>query len=357
MKGKTLGIIGGGQLGQMTTMAASKMGVKTVIFTDIDGSPAAREANTVIVADYGDCKALQEFADSCDAITYEFENIPAESVELLEKTGKINPSAKILRITQNRILEKTFLNEIGIKTANFFEIRSENGLKRGFLEFGKSILKTATLGYDGKGQFVIENEVDIGDIWREIEAQGLNKHGLVLEKFCPFESEASAIVARSLNGEISCYDPLTNVHKDGILDKSFYPAHISSDCARNIKEIAVKIAEKTGLFGLLAIEFFILEGGELIVNEMAPRPHNSGHFSMDASETSQFEQLILAVFGEKLGDVSFHSHGYMQNLIGDEVLNLTEYENDENARVHVYGKSEVKQGRKMGHINNITPQT
>ncbi len=354
MRGKTLGIIGGGQLGQMTAVAAAKMGVKTVIFTDTKDSPASLAADRAIVANYGDFAKLQEFADLCDAITYEFENIPAQSVEILEKTGKIHPSAKILRITQNRILEKMFLNEIGVKTANFLEIRSENGLKRGFLEFGKSILKTATLGYDGKGQFVIDDEASVIEAWREIEAQDLAKHGLVLEKFCPFESEASAIVARSLNGEVACYDPLTNIHKNGILDKSIYPARISDDCARRIKEIAIKIADEIGLFGLLAIEFFVLKDGELVVNEMAPRPHNSGHFSMDASNTSQFKQLVLAVFGEKLGDVSFHSSGYMQNLIGRDVLELSGYESDDNAVIHLYGKKEVKQGRKMGHINIIS---
>ena len=351
MKFTTLGIIGGGQLGQMTAAAAFEMGIKTVVFTDQEKSVASQKADQTIVANYNDFAALKNFANLCDVITYEFENIPVETVGFLEEIGKIFPSSKVLKITQNRILEKNFLNSIGVKTVDFCEIKTKEDLILGFERFGKSILKTATLGYDGKGQFKIEQKSDIEDIWSEIKVGRLTQNGLVLEKFSPFTSETSVIVARSINDEISCYDPLTNIHKDGILDQSIYPAQISEKCKNDAKKIAEKIVQEIGLFGLLAIEFFVLEDGELIVNEMAPRPHNSGHFSMDASNTSQFSQLVLAVTGQKLGDPKFHSHGYMQNLIGKQVLELEKYERDPNAVIHIYGKKEVKIGRKMGHVN------
>lgn len=351
MRFTTLGIIGGGQLGQMTAIAATEMGVKTIVFTDQADSVAAQKADRTIVASYTDFVALKNFADLCDVITYEFENIPVNTVSFLEGVSQIHPSSKVLKITQNRILEKSFLNEIGIETVDFCAIKTEEDLFEGFKKFGKSILKTATLGYDGKGQFVIKQQSDIREVWQEIDANELMQNGLVLEKFSPFVSETSVIVTHSTNGKISCYDPLTNIHKDGILDKSIYPAQISEECKIAAKQIAEKIVHKIGLFGLLAIEFFVLEDGKLIVNEVAPRPHNSGHFSMDASNTSQFQQLILAVTGEKLGNPDFHSHGYMQNLIGDQVLALGGYESDTNATIHVYGKKEVKSGRKMGHVN------
>jgi 5-(carboxyamino)imidazole ribonucleotide synthase len=353
MKIITLGIIGGGQLGQMTASAAKKMNIRTVIYTNQENSPASQRADKTIVSEYDNHEHLQEFANLCDVITYEFENIPVDSVALLEKTDKIFPSASILKITQNRILEKTFLNEIGIQTATFRKINTQADLENGFTDFGKSVLKTNTLGYDGKGQFVIEDKSHLSSIWQEIQVNNSISNGLVLEKFCPFASEASILVARSTKGEVSCYEPLTNIHKNGILDISTYPAKISDSCKIKAKETAREIAEKIDLCGLLAIEFFVLENEELIVNEMAPRPHNSGHFSMDASKTSQFKQLILAVTGQELGDPSFHSSGHMQNLIGNQVEDLDQYQQNNKAIIHLYGKDQIKQGRKMGHVNLI----
>ena len=209
------------------------------------------------------------------------------------------------------------------------------------------------MGYDGKGQFVLENTAQTLEIWDEILQHNSHKNQLILEKFCPFKSEISTIVARSENGEILCYEPLTNIHKNGILDKSIYPAQISREIAKNAQKIAIKIAKEINLIGILATEFFVMENGELLVNELAPRPHNSGHFSMDAAKTSQFEQLILAICDEKLGDPTYIKQGFMQNLIGKDVENLDEFEKNPKAKIYLYNKKEIKEGRKMGHVNVV----
>ncbi len=353
---KTLGILGGGQLGRMTAEAANLMGIKTIIYSNIENCCAAQKADQVIVADYENFEQLRKFSEQCDVITFEFENIPVSSVEFLEEIGNIHPSSKILRITQNRLLEKSFVNDYGIATTEFIEINSKDDLILGFGNIGHSILKTATLGYDGKGQFRISNILDIEEIWHEIEKKDLLKNSLILEKLCPFTSEASIIVARSKSGEVKCFDPLTNIHKDGILDKSIYPARISKKAKDNCQKIAEKIAEEMDLIGLLAIEFFILENDIVYVNEMAPRPHNSGHFSMDACVTSQFKQLILAIFNQKLGEVEFFTKGYMQNLIGSDINDLSQFQLNQSAKIHLYGKGEAKKGRKMGHVNLINQE-
>ena len=210
------------------------------------------------------------------------------------------------------------------------------------------------MGYDGKGQFLIDEVSQIDEIWQEIEAKKILDKGLILEKFCPFLSEISVLVAKNENNEIIPYEPLTNIHKNGILDKSIYPAQISRKIQQKSQEISVKIAQKLDLIGILAIEFFVMNDEILFVNEMAPRPHNSGHFSMDGSFTCQFEQLIRAISNKKLGNVDYFAKGHMQNLIGQEVNDLSEFENDKNAKIHLYSKKEVKKGRKMGHVNIIS---
>ncbi len=351
MKSLTIGILGGGQLGRMTCFAAHALGHKTVIFSDYANCPASFVTNHAIIADFSDKEALKKFANSVDLITFEFENIPVESVEFIETLTEVYPSSKVLKITQNRLLEKEFLNKIGVKTADFTQIHTNQELLAGFHKFEKSILKTVMMGYDGKGQFVVKNQEDALNAWDEVLQKNLLKNSLILEKFCPFKSEISVMVSRALNGEIACYQPLTNIHKNGILDKSFYPARVSDGCKKNAMEIAIKIAQNLDLKGILAVEFFVMENEELIVNELAPRPHNSGHFSMDAAITSQFEQLIRAITNLKLGDSNYHSRGFMQNLIGNDVNNLEEFSQNQHAKIHLYGKSEAKEGRKMGHIN------
>lgn len=349
IKPLSIGIIGGGQLGRMTAHAAQNLGHKVVIFSDQENSPANFTTNDVIVASYSDKDAMQKFAEKIDLATFEFENIPLAAIEHLSGLKPVYPSANVLKITQNRILEKTFLNDCGVATADFAAISSIEDLNKNLDRFGKAVLKTATMGYDGKGQFVLENKAQAQEAWKKI----FGNAELILEKFCPFDSEISVIVARSLSGEIACFAPLTNIHKNGILDKSIYPAKISDECKKHAQEIATKISQSLDLKGVLAVEFFVMNGEKLLVNELAPRPHNSGHFSMNAANSSQFEQLIRAITDLPLGDTTFHSTGYMQNLIGDDVENLQEFITNKKAKIHLYGKDEAKPGRKMGHVNVV----
>jgi 5-(carboxyamino)imidazole ribonucleotide synthase len=341
----TIGIIGGGQLGRMTCFYAHKMGFRTVVFTDQENSPASFVTNEVIIADYSDKAALKKFADKVDIATFEFENIPCEAVENLSEQVEVCPSAEVLKVTQHRLLEKNFLNSIGVKTADYIEISSLEILQETLKKFGKAILKTATMGYDGKGQFVLKNAEEAEFAWSQAQGQKL-----ILEKFCPFDSEISVIVARSKNGEVAAFEPLTNIHKNNILDESIYPAKISDELKIKAQDAAKKIAEKLNLIGVLAVEFFVMKD-ELLVNEVAPRPHNSGHFSMDAAITSQFEQLIRAITGMKLGSTEFHSSGYMKNLIGDDVCEVEKFYENPRAKIHLYGKEKIADGRKMGHVN------
>ena len=345
----TIGIIGGGQLGRMTCFYAHKMGFRTVVLSDQENCPASFVTNKTIVADYEDKEALKKFAEIIDIATFEFENIPFETVSFLSGLVEVCPSAEVLKITQNRLLEKNFLNSIGVKTAEYAEILSLEDLQKNLEKFGKAILKTATMGYDGKGQFVLKNVSDAENVWSQ--AQG---HKLILEKFCPFNSEISVMVGRSKNGEVAAYEPLTNIHKDGILDESHYPAQISQDLQLKAQELAKKIAKELNLIGILAVEMFVIDD-ELVVNELAPRPHNSGHFSMDAAITSQFDQLIRAISALPLGSTEFHSQGYMKNLIGDEVNDLEGFYKNPRSKVHLYGKEKVAVGRKMAHINILKP--
>jgi len=342
---KTLGIIGGGQLGRMICFYAQMMGLRTVVFTDQKDSPASFVTNQTIVGDYLDKIALKKFCDLIDFATFEFENIPLETAEFVAQNSQLYPNVETLKITQNRIFEKDFLNENQIKTAEYKVINNFDDLKKGLEIFKKAILKTAIMGYDGKGQFVIENIEEAQKIYENVK-----NYPLILEKFCRFDSEASVIVARSINGEIKAYEPLTNVHKNGILERSFYPARLSLPQKIKTQKTATKIVEKLNLVGIMAVEFFIVDN-KILVNELAPRPHNSGHFSMDASITSQFEQLIRAITGMSLGDTRFHSQGQMINLIGDDINDLEKYKNNARTKIHLYGKGEAKEGRKMGHVN------
>ncbi len=321
------------------------MGFRTVVFTDQENSPASFVTSSVIVADYQDQAALKKFASLVDVATFEFENIPVAGVAFLASEVAVFPNPQVLKVTQHRLLEKNFLNSIGVKTAEYAEILSLEDLQKNLKNFGKAILKTATMGYDGKGQFVLKNAADAENAWAQASSQKL-----ILEKFCPFDSEISVVVARSKTGEISAFEPLTNIHKNAILDESIYPAQISESLKIKAQDVAKKIVEQLDLVGVLAVEFFVI-GEELLVNELAPRPHNSGHFSMDASVTSQFEQLIRAITGLPLGSPEFHSKGRMKNLIGSEVENLEKFYQNKRAKIHLYGKDKIAEGRKMGHVN------
>jgi len=349
--GSTIGIIGGGQLGRMSALAAANLGYKVHIFTDQKNSPASHVALKTTISDYSDKEALYTFAKNVDVITFEFENIPYKSVQILEDLSLVRPGWKVLHVSQNRLREKDYINSIGIPTAPYKEVRSYEELEAAFKELKSDcILKTAEEGYDGKGQFKVKNETDLKELWNEFQGD-LG----VLEGVVDFDKEVSVIVARTEDGKTKCYPPVENVHKNGILDETIAPAKIKSSIAKNAESIAVKMAGELELIGILAIEMFLTNDDEILINEIAPRPHNSGHWSIDASITNQFEQLIRAVCGLPLGNTDAHSNSIMKNLIGTEVTLWNKYIEDPNAKIHLYGKNETREGRKMGHVTTIIP--
>jgi len=349
--GATIGIIGGGQLGRMMAMAAAHMGFLTHIYTPDTDSPAEQVAAHCTVAAYDDAAALEQFAKTVDVITYEFENVPHESLAVLENTTQVRPSAQILRLTRNRITEKQAVNDCGFKTAPYKPVTSYESLVDAVKELGcPSILKTAELGYDGKGQARIEKDTDLQATWDRLKTDEA-----VLEGFVQFSKEVSVIVARNNDGDIACYPPVHNIHENHILKYTHVPASLDAKMTAEAEHIAHTLAERLGLVGLLAVELFVAESGELLVNELAPRPHNSGHWSMDACATSQFEQAIRAICNWQLGDTTPLCPAEMVNLIGDDVFDWKAYAARADAHVHLYNKGQQRPGRKMGHVNILKP--
>ncbi len=351
--GATIGIIGGGQLGKMAAIAASHMGYKTHIYSPVAKCPAAQVASRLTVADYDDADALAAFAKTCDVITFEFENIPATSVARLTEHAAVYPHAEVLEVSQNRLREKAFINErAGVPTAAYIPIRSLDELTRGLekLGTGKAILKTTQFGYDGKGQWVIDTESVVAAMYQE--TAGVE---LILEDFIPFQTEISVIIARNGHGETAAFPPAENTHKGGILRVSKSPASLDSSILNKATQHAEHIIEALDMRGLLAIEFFVTEAGDLLVNEIAPRPHNSGHWTMDGCITCQFEQFIRAVCGLPLGSVEALAEVEMINLIGEDVEHWERYLENPLAKLYNYGKGDIREGRKMGHVNLLMP--
>ena len=351
MKNKILGIIGGGQLGRMTALAAAKFGIECHIFDPDSNAPAFQVCAKSFVNEYEDLEAIKDFASGVDAVLYEFENIPLQSAQHIEQFCVLRPSSFVLSVSQDRLVEKNFLlNEARVNTAKFYECNTYNDLETAYSSItGMSVLKTRRFGYDGKGQIKLDNDTDLDKAWKDIES-----NELILEEFIPFKRELSIIVARDLNGKIVLYDVVENRHKNHILDQTIAPApNISKEVSQSAKTIATKIVSALNLEGLLAIELFELNNGELLVNEIAPRPHNSGHWTMDGCVTDQFEQAVRATLGIELGSTERVFNINMQNLIGDDISLVEKFINDPAARVHNYGKKEVRAGRKMGHINHI----
>jgi len=344
--GSTIGIIGGGQLGRMMACAASTLGYKVHIFTPEKDSPASQVAFATTVASYDDKKALAAFAAKVDVITFEFENIPHESLELLESKKPVAPSAAVLKVCRNRVREKSFVRDLGIGTAAFARVTSVGELEKAVKQLGlPGILKTAELGYDGKGQVTLKEGSDINAAWESLKTKEA-----ILEAFVDFRMEISVIVARGADGESRAYVPVQNIHKHHILDITIAPAPIDAALAEQAEAIAIKIAKALDLHGLLAVEMFVTKDNKLLVNELAPRPHNSGHWTMDACVTSQFEQAIRAVCGLPLGNPVRVCDAEMKNIIGDEVSDVQKYLKNPNAKLHLYGKKEARPGRKMGHV-------
>lgn len=341
--------MGNGQLGRMAALAAAQLGYRVHVFGPDADSPAEQVANRSTVAAYDDHVALANFARAVDVVTFEFENVPAEGVKLLSELVPVRPNWRVLEVAQDRIHEKQFFNDIGIATAPWREVTDLKSLTQAVAEIGRpSILKTTRLGYDGKGQVKIMPHTDLGHAWEVMGgATG------VLEGFIDFTGEISVIVARAVDGGWAAFDPAWNVHTNHILDTSTVPAPISEATAREAVSVAHRAAEKLDLIGLLAVEMFVTKDGHILVNEMAPRPHNSGHWTMDGCVTDQFEQFIRAVAGLPLGSPARHSDIEMKNLIGADAAAWAEILHDPAAKLHLYGKAEARPGRKMGHVNRI----
>ncbi|HEX6977963.1 MAG TPA: 5-(carboxyamino)imidazole ribonucleotide synthase [Alphaproteobacteria bacterium] len=350
--GATIGILGGGQLGRMTALAAARLGYRCHVFTPEHNAPAIQVTAAATVADYADHAALATFARSVDVVTYEFENIPADSVAQLARLVPVRPKPEALAICQDRLREKDFLNSIGVATARFREVTDAAALARAVRELGRPcVLKTAQLGYDGKGQVVIKPDTDLDEAWRAMGAA----RGIV-ESFVDFALEISVVVARGLDGSKATYVPVENQHRNHILDQTIAPARIPPDVAMKAEAVAAHVAQELDLVGVLAVEMFVDRDNAVLVNELAPRPHNSGHWTIDACITSQFEQLVRAICGLPLGSPERHSDAVMKNLIGDDVAQWAEILKDPGARLHLYGKREARPGRKMGHVTRLSPR-
>ena len=349
--GSTIGIIGGGQLGRMLAMAAARLGYRTIILEPQPDCPAAQVANRQIVAAYDDADALAELARACDVVTYEFENVPVAAAEALALRVPVYPPPRALEVSQDRAAEKTFLNSIGVPTARFGEVGSDAELERKLAELGgKGILKTRRMGYDGKGQMLLDNPPP-GSLAGTVERMG--GVPLILEEFVPFRREMSVIAARGRDGSVACYDPAENVHRGGILHTSTVPGRITEHDAVAAMEFATAILVRLDYVGVLGVEFFVAANGGLIANEIAPRVHNSGHWTEAACAVSQFEQHIRAIAGLPLGDPARHSDCVMENLIGDDIGRLPALAGERNVVVHHYGKAEARPGRKMGHFTRL----
>jgi 5-(carboxyamino)imidazole ribonucleotide synthase len=355
--GATIGILGGGQLGRMLALAAAQMGYRTHIFCPEADNPASHVAARATFADYSDEKALAAFAKSVDVVTYEFENVPAGTALFLEKHTTVRPGWRALEIAQDRIKEKTFFADLGITTPPWRAVNSETELQAAVAEVGfPCVLKTARLGYDGKGQAKIHKPEDIAPAWTAIGGGKAKSHAdggafAVLEGFVDFACEISVIVARGVDGAVQAFDPARNVHTNHILDTSTVPARIASATLLKAITATGMAATRLDLIGLLAVEYFVTKDGGILANEMAPRPHNSGHWTMDGCQTDQFQQMVRAVCGLPLVDPSRFADVVMTNLIGEDAHKLEAYLKDPNAHVHLYGKAEARPGRKMGHVN------
>jgi 5-(carboxyamino)imidazole ribonucleotide synthase len=350
--GDTIGILGGGQLGRMLAMAAARLGLRCEVFSPDPDSPAFDVVLNATCAEYADVEALELFANDVDVITYEFENVPAAAAMILGARRPVLPDRNILETTQDRLAEKDFVKRLGIGTAEYADVSSATGLRAAIARIGlPAVLKTRRFGYDGKGQAIIREGDDPDRIWED-----LGTRSAILEAFIPFEREISVIAARSADGHVECFDVTENEHRDHILRISRAPAGISDALAARARGIAETIANALNYVGVLAVEMFVLqgEGGpEVLVNEIAPRVHNSGHWTLDGASISQFEQHIRAIAGWPLGKPVRHGPVTMTNLIGDDINSYEQYLTVPGATVHLYGKGQPRPGRKMGHVTQV----
>ena len=358
--GATIGILGGGQLGRMLALAASRLGLRVHVFAPESG-PAFDVCTRHTIAAYEDEAALTAFAQAVDVVTYEFENVPARTASVLNVTRVVRPGADALARTQDRLVEKTFLNNLGIPTAPFHQVDDAGGLARGVAQLGRpSILKTRRFGYDGKGQALVREGSDLAVIYRSLGAKPC-----ILEGVVPFVKEVSVIAARGINGAFAAWDVCENTHDHHILSVTRAPAAISEQSAVEAMEMAKTIADALDYVGVIAVEMFLVEDKKadgakverLVVNEIAPRVHNSGHWTIDGAVTSQFEQHIRAICGWPLGSTRRHGRIEMTNLIGADVHQWHDLLGEPGACLHLYGKHDARPGRKMGHVTRVFPET
>ena len=349
--GGVIGIIGGGQLGRMLALAAARLGLKTCIYNDTADAPAFQVTPLQVTASYDDRAMLTGFAQLCDVITFEFENLPAEHLEYLAGLKPLRPGPSALQTTQDRLSEKQFVQSLGLATAPFAAVTSAKDARRAFAAmWAHAILKTRTLGYDGKGQAKVGSGEEAAKVFERFKGAPC-----ILEGFVDFAFEASVIAARGADGAFAAYDPPENIHENHILRRSIVPGRLTPAQCAQAKAIAKKIADALHYVGVLAVELFVGKDGALLVNEIAPRVHNSGHWTIEACACSQFEQHIRAVAGWPLGDPARHADAVMENIIGAEIEAWESLA--KSGALHVYGKREARLGRKMGHIARLSPLT
>ncbi len=347
--GSRIGILGGGQLGRMLAMAAARMGMRTHVYEPAPDAPAAQVANAATTAGYDDLPALEAFAASVDVVTYEFENVALGAVDAIAARVPVRPGRRALEVSQDRMAEKAFLNGIGLRTAPWAAIDGPEALAEALGQIGApAILKTRRFGYDGKGQVRLDPGASAGEAWTAIGGQPA-----VLEGFVGFEREISVIAARGLDGAVAAFDPGENEHRDGILHRTTVPARVPPALAQDAALAAGRILNALDYVGVIGVELFVTADG-LVVNEIAPRVHNSGHWTEAGCLIDQFEQHLRAICGWPLGDGARHSDAVMTNLIGEDAAAAPAIRD---ARVHLYGKAEARPGRKMGHFTRIAPRS
>jgi 5-(carboxyamino)imidazole ribonucleotide synthase len=351
--GSTLGVLGSGQLGRMFAISARRLGYRVHVFSPDDDTPTGQVADVEIRAAYDDLDAVAEFARGVSVVTFEFENVPAATTAACERFAPVRPSGSVLHTTQNRLREKTFLKNVGIPVTPFWPVRSKDDLVAGMATAGcPAVIKTADWGYDGKGQAKIEAATDVDRLWPRF-ADG----EAILESFIDFQCEISVVAARGSDGQIITYAPSLNTHRNHILDVSIAPAEIKQRVADDAVDIACQIMQRLEVVGVLCVEFFVDGNDRLMVNELAPRPHNSGHLTIDACTTCQFEQQVRAVAGLPLGSPRQHRPAAMANLLGDlwqaGTPNWAAALTHSDVKLHLYGKGEPRPGRKMGHLTAL----
>jgi 5-(carboxyamino)imidazole ribonucleotide synthase len=351
--GGTIGILGGGQLGRMLALAAARLGLRTHVYSPPnEDAPAFQVSDARTQAAFDDNSALTAFAEACDVVTFEWENVPVASVEHIARSRSVFPNARTLGVTQDRLSEKSFVASLGLRTAPFANVESGEDARTAIVRIGvPCILKTRRMGYDGKGQAKVR---DANDALHAFDR--FHMAPCILEGFVNFAFEASVVAARGADGSFAAYDPPENIHGDHILRRSMVPSRLSGAQADEAKSIAKRIADALDYVGVLAVELFVMKDGTLLVNEIAPRVHNSGHWTIDACLVSQFENHIRAVGGWPLGSTERHSNAVMENLIGEEAADWPTLAAKGGA-LHLYGKSDIRAGRKMGHVTYLTPRT